>query len=318
MRWGIAGILAAVVITIAIGVVYVSGTSSESTYFADLAQAGAVRTGDDVRIAGIPVGQVKSLTLLPDRVRMTFTVAGNTFVGDQTTLDVRMLTVVGGYYVAVEPAGTKPLGATVIPQERVVLPYNLTQAFQDAVQPVRRISGDTLRQDLAALSTSIDKSPDAVRTAVKAAGDLVGILDKQNSDVSRTLSIADEYLTALQANSDVLAKLLTNLGTLETIVQNNKTQVAQSLNDLAAVLHDLSPLGRAWDASLKDRAQPLADAIPRLQELGGRLGTLLDALRGFEQRLLPLLPTGGGVSVDHSAATIPLPAVCVPVPGGGC
>ncbi|MFD6102853.1 MCE family protein, partial [Nocardia salmonicida] len=247
-----------------------------------------------------------------------FTVAEDVFLGDQTTLDIRMLTFVGGYYVAVLPAGTKPLGAAVIPMERVIVPYNLTKAFQDAVEPVRRIDGSVFRRDLAALSTAIDKSPDAVRSTVRAAGDVVAILDEQNADISRALSIADEYLTALDANADVLADLIVTLGTLEQIIQTNKVQVAESLYDLAVILQDLTPLGRAWDASIKERAQPLADAVPALEQLGGRLGALLDAVRAFEQRLLPLMPAGGGVSVDQSGATIQLPAVCVPLPGGGC
>lgn len=309
---------AAVLLLVAIGAVYVTGTTAERTYSAEMAQAGSVRTGDDVRLAGIPVGKVTALTLLPDRVRMEFTVTEDAFLGDQTTLDIRMLTFVGGYYLAVLPAGTKPLGAAVIPMERVIVPYNLTKAFQDAVEPVRRIDGSVFRQDLAALSTAIDKSPDAVRSTVRAAGDVVAILDEQNADISRALSIADEYLTALDANADVLADLIITLGTLEQIIQTNKVQVAESLYDLAVILQDLTPLGRAWDASIKERAQPLADAIPALEQLGGRLGALLDAVRAFEQRLLPLMPAGGGVSVDQSGATIQLPAVCVPLPGGGC
>ncbi|GEM31119.1 putative Mce family protein [Nocardia neocaledoniensis NBRC 108232] len=318
LRWGIAGICAAVVLLVGIGAVYVTGTSPERAYSADLTQAGSVRPGDDVRLAGIPVGKVTALTLLADRVRMDFTVAADAFLGDQTTLDIRMLTFVGGYYVAVLPAGTRPLGDAVIPRERVIVPYNLTQAFQDAVEPVRRIDGSTVRRDLAAMSTSIEKSPDAVRSAVRAAGDLVGLLDEQNADISRTLAIADEYLTALDANADVLAKLLITLGTLEQIIQTNKVQVAQSLRDLAVVLRDFTPLGRAWDASLKQRAQPLADAIPALEQLGGRLGALLDAVRALQQRVAPLLAPGGGIDVDQSGATIPAPSVCIPLPGGGC
>ncbi|MDO3645950.1 MlaD family protein [Nocardia mangyaensis] len=318
LRWGIAGLCAAMLLLVAIGAVYVTGTTAERTYSAELSQAGSVRVGDDVRLAGIPVGKVTSLSLLPDRVRMEFTVAAEAFLGDQTTLDIRMLTFVGGYYVAVLPAGTAPLGDKVIPVERVVVPYNLTQAFQDAVQPVRRIDGTLFRRDLAALSTAIDNSPDAVRSAVRAAGDVVAILDEQNADISRTLAIADEYLTALDANADVLADLIITLGTLEQIIQTNKVQVAESLRDLAVILRGFTPLGRAWDASLAQRAQPLADAIPALEELGGRLTTLSDSVRALMERLLPLLPAGGGVSVDQSGATIPLPAVCVPLPGGGC
>ncbi|WP_245721252.1 MlaD family protein [Nocardia pseudovaccinii] len=316
LRWGIAGIVVVLILVAAIGVINMVGTSPERTYSAELAEAGAVRAGDDVRIAGIPVGKVKSLELLPDRVRMTFTVKSNVFIGDQTTLAVRMLTIVGGYYLAVQPAGPGPLGTKVIPTQRVILPYRLTQAFQDAIEPVQKTDGDVIRQDLAALSSSIDKSPDSIRSITRAAGDIVAIMDKQNVDISKTLSLSSEYLTALNKNSDVLVNLMRTFGTLENIVANNHEQLSWALHGLAQLLQEFAPLGRIWDDSLRDQTQPLAEAIPKLQELGGRLSTLLDSLRTFEQRLQPLVQPGDGVTVDQSGTTIA--GVCVPVPGGGC
>ncbi|WP_067686443.1 MlaD family protein [Nocardia jejuensis] len=318
LLWGIGGVSAVIVLIIAIGVVYVSGTTPEKTYAAELSQAGTIREGDDIRIAGIPMGTVTSLTLLRDRVRMEFTVRSDAFLGDDTVLDIRMLTLVGGYYVAVEPAGTAPLGSRVIPMERVTLPYNLTQAFQDAADPVRQVDGDVLRQNMAALSSALGTSPDSVRAVVRAASDLVGVMNRQNAEISRTLSFSDEYLTALRANSTVLATLLTTLGTLVNLIQNNKWQVAQALDDLAVVLQDLTPLGRAWDAGLKERARPLADAIPALEQLDARLGELLDALHAMGQKLLPLMPAEGGITVDRSSTTIGPSAICVPVAGGSC
>ncbi|MEU1981085.1 MlaD family protein [Nocardia sp. NPDC019395] len=318
LRWGIAGICGVLVLLGAIGAVHITRTSSGHMYSADMAEAGAIRPGDDVRLAGIVVGKVDSLTLLPDRVRMEFTVEDEVFLGDRTGLDLRMLTIVGGYYVAVEPAGTKPLGATVIPQDRVGLPYNLTRTFQDAVQPVRQIDGTAFRRDLAAMAESLGESPDSIRVVIEAADSLVDVMNRQNADISDTLAVADEYLTALNANSDVLVQLVTTLRGLENIIQNNKFQAQQTLDDLATVLGALGPLGRAWDDTLKQRAQPFAEAIPQLQQLGDMLGTLLDSLRSAEQRLLPFLPPGEGVVVDQSAATIQAASFCVPVPGGTC
>ncbi|MFD4405457.1 MlaD family protein [Nocardia sp. NPDC058499] len=316
LRWGVAGIIGALVLVAAIGAINVVGTSPARTYSADIAEAGTIRTGDDVRVAGIPVGKVQSLELLPDRVRMSFTVDNEVPVGDQTTLAVRMLTLVGGYYLAVQPAGAAPLGDQVIPAQRVMLPYSLTQTFQDAIDPVRRTDGNVLRQNLAALSGSIDQSPDAVRSAIQAAGDIVAIMEKQNADISQALSLSDEYLAALNENSDVLAQLMTTFGTLENIVANNREQLSWALHGLAQLVESLAPLGRAWDESLREPAQPLADAIPKLQGLGERMGTLLDSLRTFQQRLLPLMPPEGGISVDQSSATVT--GICVPLPGGGC
>ncbi|WP_227981506.1 MlaD family protein [Nocardia spumae] len=316
LRWGIAGIVGILILVAAIGVIDVVGTGPERTYSADIAEAGSVRTGDDVRIAGIPVGKVKTLELLPDRVRMTFTVKDHVFIGDQTTLAVRMLTLVGGYYLAVQPAGTASLGTKVIPAQRVVLPYNLTQAFQDAVIPVRRTDGDVIRRDLAALSGSIDASPDSIRSAVRAVGDIVAIMDKQNADISKTLSLTDEYLAALNKNSDVLVRLMRTFGTLENIVADNREQLSWALHGLAQLLVELSPLGRIWNDSLRDQAQPLADAVPKLRELDTRMGALLDSLHTFEQRVTPFVAPGGGLTIDQSGATVT--DICVPVPGGGC
>ncbi|UGT62642.1 MlaD family protein [Nocardia asteroides] len=311
LRWGITGLCLSALLVTGVGVVYVRGTDATRTYSADIAQAGSIREGDDVRLAGIPVGEVRSLTLLPDRVRMTFTVDDEVFVGDGTALGVRMLTVVGGYYLALEPAGSEPLGDRVIPRERVLLPYNLTAVFEAAIAPVRAVDGGLLRQNLATLAGSIDGSPEAVRSAVRAVGDLVGIMDQQNADISRALTVADEYLTALNGSSDVLVQLVNNLGTLESIVTTYKTEIAQALNDLTAVLHGLSPLGRMWDETWAAQARSLTEAMPKLDQLGGRMGELLDALHALSDRLRPLLPPGGGVALDHSG-------VCVPVRGAGC
>lgn len=316
LRWGIAGIIAVVILVIAIGVLNIVGTSPERTYSADIADAGSVRTGDDVRVAGIPVGKVTSLDLLPDRVRMKFTVKSDVFIGDQTTLAVRMLTLVGGYYLAAQPSGVAPLGEKVIPEQRVTLPYNLTQAFQDAVEPIRKTNGDVIRQDLAALSGSINKSPDSMRNAIRAVGDIVAIMDKQNADISQTLSLSDEYLTALNKNSDVLVHLMTTFGTLENIVADNRDQISWALHGLAKLLTEFTPLGRIWDDSLRQQTQPLADAIPKLRELGDRMNTLLQSLHTFEQRVTPLVQPGRGLTIDQSGATIT--DVCVPVLGGGC
>ncbi|MGW5312782.1 MlaD family protein [Nocardia thailandica] len=318
LRWGIAGLAGAVVLAAAIGVVAAVGTTAEHTYTTELGQAGALRTGDDIRLAGVPVGRVRSLTLLPDRVRMSFTVRDDVFVGDRTVLDIRMLTVVGGYYVAVRPAGTAPLGAAVIPRERVILPYSLTQVFADAIAPVRAIDGTTVRRNLDTLATSIDHGPEALRSAIHATDDLVTLMNTQSADISRALTVADEYLSAMNSASESLAQLVRMLRVLETIVQTHKDTVAQALDDLSDVLHRLSPLGRAWDRDLHDRARPLADSIGGLQNLVRQLGTLVDSLRGLEDRLLPLLTGGDGIRVDRSSVTVVPDRICVPVPGGGC
>lgn len=316
LRWGIIGLVVIVVAAGAVGIVS-RVQFGVSDYSAHLTDAAALRIGDEVRVAGITVGKVKSLDLQSDRVEMTFSVDDGVFVGDQSTLDIRMLTIVGGHYVALLPGGKTPLGRNVIPADRVLLPYSLPKVFQDAVTPFEQIDGETLRRNFGALATAVDGTPDGFRRMTTAVGSIVDILDQQNAQVSRTLTIADEYVSAIAENKAVVGRAVDRLRLLATIVEDNKLAVGASLRNLASVLSQIAPVARLWTSDLKPLAQPIADALPQLEELGQRLGALLDSIRGFGERLQSLI-TPEGVVVDQSAATITAPALCIPTPGRSC
>ncbi|MFB7718258.1 MULTISPECIES: MlaD family protein [unclassified Nocardia] len=316
LRWGITTLITVAVLAIAIGVVSVVHIGM-ATYSAYLSDAAALRVGDEVRIAGITVGEVKAIDLESDRVALQFTVRQGVFVGDQSTLSVRMLTIVGGHYVAVLPAGAKPLGKTPIPADRVVLPYSLPQLFQDAVRPAEQIDAETLRRNFAAVTTAAAGSPEGLRRVIDAVGSIVDLLDKQNAEISRSLGVADEYVTAIAANRSAIGQLVARLRILETVIADNKAAVGESLRNVAVLVGQLAPAARLWESDLKPSAQALIDTIPALDQLGEKLGTLLDSVRGFGERLQGLL-TPQGLTVDQSASTITAPALCVPVPGKGC
>ena len=162
LRMGIIGAALVAALLAAAGLFYVLPLG-KSTYIAHMSEAGAIKAGDNVRIAGIPVGEVKSVELDSDDVTMKFTVDDDVFIGDATTLDIKMLTAAGGHYLAVTPVGTKPLGSTPIPADHVHLPYSLMRAFQDAATPIAQVDGNTFRKNLASLEASLTTSPDGLR-----------------------------------------------------------------------------------------------------------------------------------------------------------
>lgn len=317
IRWGAIGLVAIIFVAAGIAVASTLQTGVR-TYSAYLTDAASLRVGDEVRVAGIPSGTVTSLDLESDRVRMRFTVDREVFVGDQTTLSIRMLTIVGGHYLAVLPAGTKALGDTPIPADRVVLPYSLPRLFQDAVEPVEELDGNVLRQNLGALTQAVEGGPDGFRRMITAVDTIVGILDRQNAQVSQALAFSDEYLSALAANKAVVGKFIDRFRILETLVEDNQDAVGSALADLAKVLGQTSPLARAWSTSLEDPAQPLADSITKLDELAGKLGALLDSLKVFGTRLDTLVADDGTLTIDRSGQTITAPPLCIPVPGRTC
>ena len=96
--WGASALAVVAVVALMAGLLYISPPGQKTfTFYTE--DAASIHPGDQVRIAGIHVGKVKDLSLESDRVRVRAQVDDNAFVGDQSQVEVRMLTVVGGYYV---------------------------------------------------------------------------------------------------------------------------------------------------------------------------------------------------------------------------
>ena len=134
VAWGVAAMAFATVVALVVAYVYYNtpGKSQIVSFYTD--DANSIRVGDEVRMAGIKVGTVTELSLEPSQVLVKATINDNAFVGDQSQVDVRMLTVVGGYYVNLASMGSNPLGAQAIPLARVTMPYSLVRALTDTTK----------------------------------------------------------------------------------------------------------------------------------------------------------------------------------------
>ncbi|MFE3102054.1 MlaD family protein [Nocardia tengchongensis] len=316
LRQGIIGAIVLVLGLAAAGALYVI-PFGKHTYTAELSEAQSVKAGDDVRVAGISVGEVESLELKPDKVVMRFTVKSDVFLGDQTSLDIRMLTIVGGHYVAVFPAGSKPLGAAAIPADRVRLPYSLIETFQDAADPLAEIDGSTLNKNLAALGNSIDGAPDTLRTTLQTVRTYVDALDKQRTQVSNAVAVADEYVRMYDGAKTDLGRLMDNANLLVTVLDDKHSEMAEAIRLLSDVLGRLGGAQPTWT----DLKPKLTEAITQLEQLGQKFEPTLTAAQGLQKKLSDLVIPDGGIAVDRSRQTVTLPAapkVCVPVPGKDC
>lgn len=316
MRLGLLGTAALVVLLIAAGLIYVLPIGKH-TYTADLTDAQSVKVGDQVRVAGIPVGSVKSLQLQRKKVRMTFTADDDVHLGNQTTLEIRMLTAVGGHYIAVFPAGTKPLGRKTIPADRVRLPYSLVQTMQDAATPIDQVDGDTLRKNFATLQDSLDSSPDSLRHMTSAMEGFVGILDRQNSEISKALEVMDEYLTTIDQNRSLLGTFVRQIGLLETESLDKQAEISEALRIAGELLSRIAAVEPAWREVLQPVVDKLLEALPELKDLGARMSQATTAIGDLRARLQTAMTAQGPV-LDQSDVTLTAPSLCVPVPGRGC
>jgi virulence factor Mce-like protein len=206
------------------------------TFYTD--DASSITPGITIRIAGITVGKIKDLSIEPEQVRVRATVEGSAFVGDQSNVQVRMLTVVGGYYVNIDSLGDSPLGDRAIPQERVTMPYSLIRSLTDATKITEGVKTAPINQSLDQVQQGLTGSNiESISSIVDAGTKLTDTLDQQRGQLSAILNLSDEYIEHLSNYRGQLQELIQKIAILEqTLVLYGK--------GFAAALEGLGEIGQ--------------------------------------------------------------------------
>src|SRR5690242_8738587 len=89
VRNGLLGILV-VVLVIGVGQSFASVPMlfAQPTYYAQFADTGGIQSGDKVRIAGVDVGKVRSMTIEGDKVKIGYSLDG-TQIGTESRAAIR-------------------------------------------------------------------------------------------------------------------------------------------------------------------------------------------------------------------------------------
>ena len=193
--WGVAALVMVTIVGVVAALLYISPPNRRIvTFYTD--DAASIRPGDTVRIAGIVVGTVKDLSLEPNQVRVRASVNRDAFIGDQSQVQVRMLTVVGGYYVTIVPLGNAPLGARPIPKERVTMPYSLIQALSDTTKITEHVAPKPIKESIDQLQQGLrGTNVDSVATVLNAGNSIADTLDRQRGELSKILALPTSTLT---------------------------------------------------------------------------------------------------------------------------
>ena len=225
-----------------------------TTYAADFTEAAGLKSGDDVRIAGVKVGKVTDVALENDHVKVSFQVK-NAWVGDRTTADIKIKTLLGAKFLALDPQGTAALDPNAaIPTARTTSPYDVLDAFNGLSRTVDQLNTDQLAESFQVLSQTFANTPQNVRSA------LDGL-----SALSRTIS----------SRSAQLAHLLANTNTVTGVLASRDAQVQRLLSD-----------GNLLLGMLEQRKQAIATLLSSTQALSAQLTGLV---KDNQQQLDPVL-----------------------------
>ncbi|MFE2653687.1 MlaD family protein, partial [Streptomyces sp. NPDC059346] len=173
---------------------FVAGGTS---YSADFTESAGLEDGDEVRIAGVKVGEVTGVSLDGSKVRVDFRVE-DAWIGDSSTVGIAIKTLLGEKYLAVDPLGDAPQDpGSRITAGRTTSPYDVTQAFNGLGETIGEIDTAQLAKSFDTISATFKDSPPHVRSAAD------GL-----SALSRTVSERDAQLATLLSSSKKLTRTL--------------------------------------------------------------------------------------------------------------
>jgi phospholipid/cholesterol/gamma-HCH transport system substrate-binding protein len=273
---GIASILGMLVLSFKTDSLPIIGGGN--VYSADFSEAAGLQKMDEVRVAGVKVGKVTGISLAGDHVVVTMRVKG-VHLGSLTRAAIKIKTVLGRKYVALEPEGDGTLDPkTHIPVSRTTSPFDISPAFQQLAKTVGGIDtrelaasftvlADDFRNSstevrasldgLSRLSQTIASRDQKLRELLDHAQGVTSVLASRDQDLVAFLKEADLVLQEVKARREAIHRLLvttTELAEqLTALVRENRAAHAPALSHLRAV-----------SAVLRKNEQKLDVALPRM------------------------------------------------------
>jgi len=230
-------VLATGLLAATIGNIRLGGTTSFRALFSD---ATGLLPGDDVRIAGVRVGEVDKVEVAPGRgralARVTFTVDEDRPVAASTRALIRYRNLVGQRYVALmEGAGS---GREL--RENATLPLRQTQSALDLT---------VLFNGFKPLFTALN--PEDVNSF---AMEIVKTLQGEAGNVSSLLSHTASLTTTLADRDEVIGRTIDNLNAVLATVDDRDQALSTLLGELQRFVSGLAEDREAIGASLTNIA----------------------------------------------------------------
>jgi phospholipid/cholesterol/gamma-HCH transport system substrate-binding protein len=263
------------------------------TYKAQFAEIGGLKEGNEVRIAGVAVGNVRGIELKGDHVDVTFKLDKGTDLGKDTGAAIKVRTLLGAEFLALTPAGAGELekGAT-IPVSRTVPPYNVVEAFSDLSTTTDELDVDEVSKALQALADVAAKTPKEFRGAIKGVSDLSANLAARDQQVNTLLVNLKRVSTVLNATGPDLERLFKDATVLFDAISARRAAVHRLLVSTAEISRQLRLLVKDVKADLKPALKQLETVTDMLRANEASLDEALRIVPGFAHALGDSLAIG--------------------------
>ena len=274
------GLIGTVVIAaLILGIVGINGLGiGKKTYTADFAQAGGIRPGDKVRVAGIDVGKVDKTKLAGDHVEVTMKVNKDVNVTDNGSAEIKLSTLLGQRFVDIDLGnGTSEVKDGKITETAV--PYDLQKTLEKGTPILAGIDNEDLANSIRDLNEQLEGAPAVATPTIQALTDMSEVVnnraDQINQLIQDTNSVTDQ-VTESQVQLSIIVgqgaqlagkiqareKLVTRMldGVADLMTQSEKLAAANK-DQFAPIMANLNTMSQGLEKN-RDHLRAMIDLLP--------------------------------------------------------
>ncbi|HEX3306424.1 MAG TPA: MCE family protein, partial [Streptosporangiaceae bacterium] len=211
-------------------------------------EAGNLQPGNDVRLAGRPIGTVTSVELDGSAVLVKMDIHRGIALRGRTTAQAKTATALGVKYVALFPAGTGVLkSGDRIPLARTRSAYDVTDALQELTATAQGVNTEQLSTLLNQATATFSKTPAEFSRALDGVQGLSTAIAERDAQLQQMFRSAAVVSKVLDERRTQVQRLITDgdqLAVQLTVQRISIERMIYNLNDLTGQLRLLVELGR--------------------------------------------------------------------------
>ena len=288
-------------------------------YAAEFANAGGVRTGDPVLVAGVPSGRVDSLTLEHGLAVVGFRLDRGQDLGEASTATIGLKSILGNRFLEVTPAGGGDLGPhRRIGVERTTSPYMIDDIGGAVTDLAEELDTRAVSAMIDSLDSILPQDAGAAGQSIDDVSAALGLLAREDARMSGVVTTTRE-LTGVLVSQEAGIRALTDQSLVLVTVL---TQRREALSSLVSSLEDLATRVRVL---LDEEAEDVDRVLGNMRSISETYKRNIDAMDEVLTRMPPGLravtdATGNGPWTDVATPTGPIPdsALCALGVMDGC
>jgi len=304
---GLSRFLTAFVVIALVAAATIMLTGGDDTRYVtvDFKQANSLYEGSDVRILGVPVGRVESMTPKGDVVRVKISYEGKYKLPDDVKAAIVSPSIVGDRFVQLAPAYS---GGPVLPNnavlniERSAVPLELDQIYT-SLDDLSVALGPHGANKNGSLSTLIDNSAESldgqgeqVNETIKNFSKLSQTLSNNKDELFGSVDEVQTFVAMLKENDSSVRSFNDSTAKVSTVLEGERDDLAATLKALSLALNDVHSL-------IKDNRTALRGNVDDLTSLSE---TLADNRESLEETIkaAPTALSNVGLTYNEKYGTL--------------